>query len=66
MKKNNKGVKKEHDVETPSPPQVMDPSASPGKQLPKDEKARKDTTKDNPSKKRSKEEDRKLTPNEEL
>jgi hypothetical protein len=64
MKKNkeNKNQKQGHDVKTPSPPQVMDPSAAPDDQMPKQNSASSDSS----PKKGKKEEDRKLTPNEEL
>lgn len=53
---------KGHDVETPSPPQVMDPSKSPQKGESKNEKGP-DTGSSSKSKK---EKDRNLAPNEEL
>jgi len=53
---------KEHNVETPSPPQVMDPSKSPQKGESKNEKGPDKGS----SSKSKKAKDRKLTPNEEL
>ncbi len=60
--KENKNQPKEHDVETPSPPQVMDPSRTPKETVSKEEKR----DKGNRSKSSKKVKDRSLSPNEEL
>jgi hypothetical protein len=67
MKEDNEDNKdrtrhKEHDVETPSPPQVMDPSKSPQKGESKNENGPEKGS----SSKSKKGKDRKLSPNEEL
>jgi len=67
--KDNKNKGKEHDVETPSPPQVMDPSRSPKETDSEEEKksGEQKREKGNRSSKSSKKmKDRSLSPNEEL
>ena len=54
---------KEHNVETPSPPQVMDPSKSPQKGESENENI---SDKGSSSKRAKKGKNRKLAPNEEL
>lgn len=68
MKENtSENRKKEgHDVETPPPPQVMDPSSAPDQKMPKQVEKNHNSESLKKDKKGKKQEDKKLTPNEEL
>ena len=61
--KDNKNQPREHEVHTPSPPQVMDPSKSPQESDSKPESKEK---KSRSTKSANKVKDRSLSPNEEL
>jgi hypothetical protein len=68
MKENASDNTKEkgHDVETPPPPQVIDPSAPPDQVVPKQGEKSRDSSSPKRNKKGKNQEDKKLTPNEEL
>ena len=68
MKENTSDNAKErgHDVETPPPPQVMDPSSPPDEEMPKQGEKTHKTGTPKKNKKSKNQDDKKLTPNEEL